>query len=452
MRSPVDSHFSNWIDYFDISELWLESEPQVLREQLYAPLVRLLERPNFDPKYIFSLLSGLLCNQERRIQRYLLTVYLLEMLEVEQNLNSRMVRLRYFFAQDTRFASVSDFLSHLRAENPINGVRENAPLKLHNRYTREIQFIDILTLDYFESAGLVDVTRRESEMLFDLYRRSIGGVLTRFHESFIHPSRISDFHHTCENDLPQQLRCSFDSIIEGYISEKNKNYKFVNLSFILSTTIIYFSTYIKDSKYNESHGFVRRILAEALRPLWAISDLAASKQDEALDELASSYLEILGVEHIEAFDAVESSWAKRVSGKAPLLDLSIFKRLPIPATAPAIWRDDKLPGDKPPDFLKRHYGTGDEENNFSGLDILRADGTGLRRNDLRHLDDSLETAMANYLRTNELPRNCPLPTKSEVTDIRALSLEKLDSKELTDLSKEIRRTLENLRHRESRNK
>jgi hypothetical protein len=89
----------------------------------------------------------------------------------------------------------------------------------------------------------------------------------------------------------------------------------------------------------------------------------------------------------------------------PLPEPKKLERIAVPQGAPAIWRDDKQPGDTPPDFIKRHYGP-----------FLRADATGLTRADVRRLDSSLYMALANWLRKNELPSDCPLPHLSDRVD------------------------------------
>lgn len=90
-----------------------------------------------------------------------------------------------------------------------------------------------------------------------------------------------------------------------------------------------------------------------------------------------------------------ATWAKRIEG-------SRVKNLLLPETAPALWAEEKQPGDTPPTFIKRHYG-----------EHLRSDATGLTRPDIKRLDPQLYTALSNWLRKNELPSDCPLPTKSE---------------------------------------
>jgi len=74
-----------------------------------------------------------------------------------------------------------------------------------------------------------------------------------------------------------------------------------------------------------------------------------------------------------------------------------------PDLAPAYWREAKMVGDTPPDFIKRHYSA-----------WLQYDGLGMARSDLRRLDKPLYAALASWLHEgNELPADCPLPTKSE---------------------------------------
>ena len=114
-----------------------------------------------------------------------------------------------------------------------------------------------------------------------------------------------------------------------------------------------------------------------------------------------------------AFSAPEDkprSWADRVGKETR------DSGAKLPDTAPATWKNDKLPDDTPPDFIKRHYGP-------EGLDVLRADGTGLKRNDLKRLDPSAYMALANWLRNNELPDDCPLPTKAEANELIAGSID-----------------------------
>lgn len=79
----------------------------------------------------------------------------------------------------------------------------------------------------------------------------------------------------------------------------------------------------------------------------------------------------------------------------------------IPAKAPAVWKQSKQKGDTPPKFIIRHY-----------RPWLRGDGTGLTRPDIKRLDPSLYTALANWLRKseNKLPDDCPVPTKTEALE------------------------------------
>lgn len=100
------------------------------------------------------------------------------------------------------------------------------------------------------------------------------------------------------------------------------------------------------------------------------------------------------------------TWAEKLGTERT--PTSALGRAPLPASPPATWREDKQPGDTPPDFIKRHYGQ-----------WLRHDGLGLSRPDLKHLDQPLYMALNNWLRpkangkSNTLPEDCPLPTVSE---------------------------------------
>lgn len=89
-----------------------------------------------------------------------------------------------------------------------------------------------------------------------------------------------------------------------------------------------------------------------------------------------------------------STWQKRIAQErgenaAP----------PLPEKAPALWKDDKQHGDTPVTFIKRHY--------EPWL------GKGLSRPDIKRLDPSLYTSIANWLKRNTFPDDFALPTKSE---------------------------------------
>lgn len=103
----------------------------------------------------------------------------------------------------------------------------------------------------------------------------------------------------------------------------------------------------------------------------------------------------------------EGAWAKRIESERT-------DRRPLPETAPALWAQDKQPGDTPPSFIKRHYG-----------EHLRSDATGLTRPDIKRLDPQLYMALRNWLRKNELPSDCPLPTKAEESAALLQNLDRL---------------------------
>jgi hypothetical protein len=98
-------------------------------------------------------------------------------------------------------------------------------------------------------------------------------------------------------------------------------------------------------------------------------------------------------------DKRQPSWVEQVRAD------QVSKPIALPNKAPALWKRDKQPGDTPPSFIKQHYGA-----------WLRADALGITRPDIKRLDPELYVALANWLRKNELPDDCPLPTRSEVTD------------------------------------
>ncbi|WMS45342.1 hypothetical protein RDV64_23500 (plasmid) [Acuticoccus sp. MNP-M23] len=78
---------------------------------------------------------------------------------------------------------------------------------------------------------------------------------------------------------------------------------------------------------------------------------------------------------------------------------------------PRSWKE-KQPGDRPSDFLKRHY-----------RPWLRGDYRGLMRPDILHLDKPLYQAIQYWSRKEEWPDSCPLPTRSEVNTALLPSLD-----------------------------
>jgi|GEM_PF-4733292 len=77
-------------------------------------------------------------------------------------------------------------------------------------------------------------------------------------------------------------------------------------------------------------------------------------------------------------------------------------RMELPSVAPALWTQDRLRSDTPPDFIKRHY--------EPWL------GKGLARSDIRRLDPNLYESLANWLRKNQMPEDMDLPTLKERND------------------------------------
>lgn len=101
----------------------------------------------------------------------------------------------------------------------------------------------------------------------------------------------------------------------------------------------------------------------------------------------------------------QKPWVARVAKGAAAQPLASESQHALPDAPPAIWKIDKQAGDTPPDFIKRHYGP-----------WLNSDATGLTRPDIKRLDPSLYMALANWLRKNDLPDDCPVPIKSQRLD------------------------------------
>jgi hypothetical protein len=83
------------------------------------------------------------------------------------------------------------------------------------------------------------------------------------------------------------------------------------------------------------------------------------------------------------------------------MEIPVVAHLALPENAPSTWKDDKQPGETPPDFIKRVYGAWV--------------GKGLTRAHIRTLDKPLWQALYNFLRTNEMPADVDLPTRAENT-------------------------------------
>lgn len=120
-----------------------------------------------------------------------------------------------------------------------------------------------------------------------------------------------------------------------------------------------------------------------------------------------------GIESITEAEKRTQSSTGKFEAAVTALESGITTKQPItkqvrdslPKVAPATWKNDKLRGDTPPDFIKRHYGQ-----------WLREDATGLTRPDLRRLDPTIYMALTNFMRNHKLPSDCPLPNKSEVIE------------------------------------
>jgi hypothetical protein len=145
----------------------------------------------------------------------------------------------------------------------------------------------------------------------------------------------------------------------------------------------------------------RNVLARSLEvPLESVFDEAG--YPEALRPIFIGRI----VDEILSYGvAGREPWAARVIKDVSTKSLSTGSHPPLPETPPALWKIDKQPGDAPPDFIKRHYGP-----------WLRSDAMGLTRPDIKRLDASLYMALANWLRKNELPSDCPIPDRTARLD------------------------------------
>jgi hypothetical protein len=154
------------------------------------------------------------------------------------------------------------------------------------------------------------------------------------------------------------------------------------------------------SNYEDYMDVVSDEISKAIDRLISLSEIPDSLQDKL-----RSVIDIL----------TEDAKSGRTDRIDALLEETSLNASPeMPLIAPALWKTDKQHGDTPPDFIKRHYSP-----------WLRNDATGLGRADLKRLDPSLYTALANWLRKPEhtLPEDCPLPTVQEKNDAQIASLE-----------------------------
>lgn len=155
---------------------------------------------------------------------------------------------------------------------------------------------------------------------------------------------------------------------------------------------------INKEQYNKALTETGSVVREASQEHFPELSSDPARLDAYVKDVSARVLAALEIDPLKP-----GSWVQAVSQRGGDADQRRTVR-DIPETAPAIWSVDKLPGDKPPDFIKRHYGP-----------WLRSDAMGLARSDLRKLDKSLYTALAQWLhRSGEtLPKDCPLPHKSD---------------------------------------
>jgi hypothetical protein len=165
---------------------------------------------------------------------------------------------------------------------------------------------------------------------------------------------------------------------------------------------------IEEKSPVEKRELVQSLLSEAVEKACEVTGYPVEARPALVARIAEGLLQ-----HDRNADG---SWVSKVTAEAKPAPL--LTRIALPDKAPAIWRDDKQPGETPPTFIKRHYGP-----------WLRADATGLTRPDLKRLDRSLYVAVANWLQKNTLPSDCPIPQRSERVDaeIKAFGHQNIDS-------------------------
>jgi len=194
-------------------------------------------------------------------------------------------------------------------------------------------------------------------------------------------------------------------------------------------SIATFGEYIQSQDTEKRIEMLTQLLEPSVELAFKEADTPVNQRAELLDEFVRRLLG-LPVKRMQEVEAGSGTWAARVSGAGSLVEL--------PKTAPALWRHDKRKGDTPPDFIKRHYAD----------HLLGANDTHqvLSRPELKRLDESLYMALANWLRANELPDDCPVPTKSEMVDREAEAVKSMPIDELRKFRAEVR-TMENRRVR-----
>jgi hypothetical protein len=202
---------------------------------------------------------------------------------------------------------------------------------------------------------------------------------------------------------------------EGHVNYGNSVADLINIDYPLSFEKILLSLIYQNGVCNELQNIIaaerclkfdddstrRNVLARSLEvPLEPVFDEAG--YPEALRPIFIGRI----IDEILSYGvAGREPWAARVVKNVSVKPLSKQSQPPLPETPPALWKESKEPGDTPPEFIRRHYGP-----------WLNVDATGLTRPDIKRLDPSLYMALANWLRKNELPDDCPVPIKSQRLD------------------------------------
>lgn len=197
-----------------------------------------------------------------------------------------------------------------------------------------------------------------------------------------------------------------------------------------------------EEKITDEEGKVSAALdeiASALGSIFTKYQIASDRRPALLNAMTERLIE-------KEKGESRNSWVQRIASDSDTVTIDIrpFKTIALPKKAPALWRRDRLDEESVVEFIERIYGE-------TGLNVLRSDGTGMRRTDLLKLDPALRNPINDYLAQHSTwPKSCPLPLKHEITDIYADALQPLMSEDMAPVRDKIRKALTALSSRESR--
>jgi hypothetical protein len=196
--------------------------------------------------------------------------------------------------------------------------------------------------------------------------------------------------------------------------------KIIETSFIRDIQAIScFGFHIERYSPERKRTFIEGVLRNSLAGLFEENNYPLEKREKLVGDLAAELI-AYDLRQAEEKPAVGAWSAGVLDERAALAGRALPDKAPVLwKDAKAFWASEKARGNiphnedlNPPNFIKRVYGP-----------WLREDATGLTRPDLKRLDREerpdgsyatpLYSALTNWLRNNELPTDCPLPTKTE---------------------------------------